>query len=149
MPPIMNWPVSKDDEERICQAALAARENAYAPYSRFRVGAALLTTSGTVHAGCNVENASYGLCMCAERCAVGVAVAAGDRKFAAVAIATGSTPPSAPCGMCRQTLMEFDPDLPLLLINDKGDCERTVLRELFPSAFNSDQLSDGADEDRA
>ena len=139
MLPVMN------DAERLCQRALEARENAYAPYSRFRVGAALLCEDGTVVLGVNVENVSYGLCLCAERAAIGAAISQGERRFAAIAIATASSPPSAPCGMCRQTLAEFNQEMKVYLVNTSGARVDTTLIELFPGAFDKNQLEDGAD----
>lgn len=127
------------------QAALAARDRSYAPYSRFRVGAALLCEDGETVLGCNVENASYGLCVCAERTAVGAAVAAGRQRFVAIAIATASSPPSPPCGMCRQVLSEFADDLPVLLVNPAGESCETRLRELLPSGFDRQLLERGVE----
>jgi len=120
---------------RLVRAARAARRRAYAPYSRFRVGAAVLA-GGRIHVGCNIENASYGLTVCAERTAVAGAVAAGARSIAAVAVASGTAPPTPPCGMCLQTLAEFGgPDLPVLLVGASGARETTTLGELLPRAF--------------
>ncbi len=127
--------------------ALAARQRAYAPYSRFLVGAALLCDDGTVIEGCNVENASYGLCICAERTAVAAAVAGGRRHFKAIAIATAASPPAAPCGMCRQVLAEFlsgdGDDLDIALVNDRGERSDTTLRAIFPGIFDIKQLASG------
>lgn len=124
--------------EALVAAALAARGNAYAPYSKYRVGAAILTESGQITPGCNVENASYGLCNCAERTAVFTAACAGERTVIAVAVATedGGTP----CGACRQVLAEFSPrdDTPLtvfLLDRDGTVVTETTLSELLPMAF--------------
>ena len=117
------------------KAARAARRNAHAPYSRFRVGAAVLA-GGAVHAGANVENASYGLTVCAERVAVGTAVAAGARRLEAVAVASGTEEPTPPCGACLQTLAEFGgPDLPVVLAGARGRIVETTLGELLPRAF--------------
>ena len=135
--------VSLDD---LVPRALAARARAYAPYSRFLVGAALRCDDGTVIEGVNVENASYGLCICAERTAVAAAVALGHQRFTHIAIATASTPPSPPCGMCRQVLAEFlapGEDLPIALVNDKGDRTDTTLRAIFPGIFDAAQLKTG------
>ncbi len=126
--------------EALIPTALAARERAYAPYSKFRVGAALLAANGTVYTGCNVENASYGLCICAERSAVIRAVQEGQRRFAGLVVATQSKQPSPPCGMCRQTLAEFAADLPILLVNAKGARMMTSLKEIFPHSFTPDFL---------
>lgn len=123
--------------------SLQAREKAWAPYSRFLVGAALLCDDGTVVPGCNVENASYGLCVCAERTAVCAAVASGRRRFVGIAVATGSSPPSPPCGMCRQVLAEFCEDLPIVCVNPDGERVRTSLTKIFPGTFTSALLASG------
>jgi cytidine deaminase len=127
--------------------ALAARARAYAPYSHFLVGASLRCADGSIVDGCNVENASYGLCICAERTAVATAVAAGHRRFTAIAIATAASPPAAPCGMCRQVLAEFvggpDDDIAIALVNDRGERQDTTLRALFPGVFDTTQLRSG------
>jgi cytidine deaminase len=133
----------RKDEDALVEIALRARERAYAPYSRFLVGAALRCDDGSVIEGCNVENASYGLCVCAERNAVGSAVAAGRRGFTAIAIATSSVPPSPPCGMCRQVLAEHAADLPIVLVNTQGDRVRTTLKKIFPGTFTPAQLASG------
>ena len=119
----------------LIEAARQAREGAYAPYSRFKVGAALLTSDGTVFTGCNVENRSYGLCLCAERLAVGKAVAAGAKEFSAIVVITDCSPVGMPCGMCLETLTEFAPDLPVLCINLDGERREQGLRDLHPSPF--------------
>jgi cytidine deaminase len=126
------------DDRDIVAAARAARENAYATYSKYKVGAAVLTGDGRVFGGCNVENASYGLCNCAERTAVFTAIAAGAKEVIAVAVVTedGGTP----CGACRQVLSEFAPrdgsPLIVLLADATGNIVRkTTLAELFPDAF--------------
>ena len=141
--------LSAEQEEALVGAALDARERAYAPYSRFRVGAALLCDDGTVVTGCNVENVSYGLCVCAERTAIGTAVAEGKRHFIALAIATASSPPSPPCGMCRQVLSEFSDDLPILLVNPRGERARTTLAALFPGGFDRQLLERGSEQEAA
>jgi cytidine deaminase len=119
----------------LARAAVAVRRKAYTPYSRFRVGAAVLA-GGDIHVGCNVENASYGLTVCAERAAVAGAVAAGVRRLSAVAVASGTVPPTPPCGMCLQTLAEFaGPELPVVLVGARGAREETTLGALLPKAF--------------
>lgn len=117
-------------------AARAARRRAYAPYSRYRVGAAVLDERGRIHAGCNVENASFGLCVCAERNAVAAAVAAGARRLRAVAIVTGGRSAGMPCGACRQVLLEFaDAATPILLAAPTGRPRSRRLGNLLPQAF--------------
>ncbi len=121
-------------------AALAARENAHAPYSKFRVGAALEDTSGRVHTGCNVENATYGLTLCAERVAVFKAISEGAREFRRIAIAADTDTLTPPCGACRQILWEFCGDIEILLVNLRGKSEVLRLKELFPRAFDASFL---------
>ena len=113
------------------------RKQAHAPYSHYLVGAAVLDERGRIHAGCNVENASYGLTVCAERNAVAVAVAAGARRVQAVAVVTESSPPGSPCGACRQVLAEFaGPDTPVLLAPPGGPVlAKYTLSDLLPAAF--------------
>ena len=120
--------------------ALAARRNAYAPYSGFTVGAALQAVDGRVFAGCNVENASFSLAVCAERNAIAAAVVAGAQAFIAVAVATDTSPPIAPCGACRQALREFGPDLRVILVNPAGERVETTLAALLPDSFSPDHL---------
>jgi cytidine deaminase len=121
------------DDGLVGEARRALRR-AHAPYSRFRVGAALLGQSGRVYVGVNVENASYGLTICAERAAVARAVADGERRFARLAIASSSGRPTVPCGACRQVLAEFAPNLPIVLAA-RGGARRTSLARLFPKPF--------------
>ena len=123
------------DWEPLIAAALAVRERAYAPFSGFKVGAALLCEDGTVVTGCNVENRSYGLTICAERTAVTAAVAAGHRRFRAVAVVADGSPLTPPCGMCRETLQEFCDELPILMVNLRGERREASLRALFPEPF--------------
>lgn len=122
----------------LAAAAAAARERAYAPYSHFQVGAALLADDGTIYIGCNVENASYGLTLCAERNAVAHAVAAGARAFAAIAIASANG--ASPCGACRQVLAEFNPQLAVILVDGAGNQQVYSLADLLPNAFGPAQL---------
>jgi cytidine deaminase len=117
-------------------AARAIRRRAHAPYSNFRVGAAVRDERGRIHVGCNVENASYGLTVCAERNAVAAAVAAGARRIRAVAVASGARPPASPCGACRQVIAELGgPDTEVLIAGATGAAERTTLGALLPQAF--------------
>jgi len=120
--------------ELLIDAATKVRSEAYAPYSKFAVGAALLTKSGRIVTGCNVENLSFGLTICAERAAVFAAVAAGEREFAAIAVVADSVTPVTPCGACRQVLAEFAADLPICSANLQGERFESTLRELLPRA---------------
>jgi cytidine deaminase len=122
------------------EAAKRARAHAYAPYSRYLVGAAVRADNGKTYVGVNMENASYGLALCAERSAVAAAVTDGARALEGVAVVTASSPPAAPCGMCRQTLAEFARDLPVVLVNDSGERVKTTLAELLPRAFRREDL---------
>ena len=121
-------------------AALRARENAFAPFSRFRVGAALEDADGRIHTGCNVENATYGLTVCAERVAVLKAVSEGARQFRRVAIAADTETLTPPCGACRQILWEFCGDIEILLVNPRGKTETFQLKDLFPKPFDASYL---------
>lgn len=121
------------------QAAFEVRANAYAPYSGFAVGAALRTESGSVFVGCNVENASYGATICAERAALASAVAAGERQPVALVIASGARTPTPPCGICRQSLQELAPTLPIRSYAS-DDWTQYELSSLLPHAFGPTQL---------
>lgn len=123
--------------------ARRARDAAYAPYSGYRVGAALLAEDGRVFLGANVENASYGLCQCAERSAIGAAVSAGARRFSAIAIVTGGTTPATPCGMCRQVLAEFPPSFPVRCVSSDGGVVETDTAALLPHGFGPGVLEGG------
>jgi cytidine deaminase len=122
--------------EVLVAAARAVRQRAHAPYSKFLVGAAVADEAGQIHAGCNVENASYGLTVCAERNAIAVAVAAGARRVVAVAVASGSRPPASPCGACRQVLAEFAaPSAPVFIAGPRGAATETTVGALLPLTF--------------
>lgn len=121
-------------------AAIAMMKRAYAPYSRFRVGAALRADSGQIFTGCNVENSSYGLSVCAERVAMSKAVSEGERSFVEIVIATASERPSPPCGACRQFLSELAPNLRVVLVTPDGAREKTTLAALLPKAFDRGYL---------
>ena len=122
------------------EAALMARENAFAPFSKFLVGAALEDSDGRIHTGCNVENATYGLTMCAERVAVFKAISEGARKFRRVAVAADTDSPTPPCGACRQILWEFCGDIEIVLVNPRGKTEAYRLKDLFPKPFDVSYL---------
>jgi cytidine deaminase len=123
------------DDAELLRAARDARRRAYAPYSAFKVGAAV-RAGGEVYSGCNVENASYGLTVCAERNATGAAALAGARRIDAVAVASGTSPPTPPCGACLQVLAEFaGPDTQVVLAGERGALVRTTLGALLPHAF--------------
>jgi cytidine deaminase len=127
-------------DPKLIDLARTAAGRAYCPYSRFRVGAALQARSGAVFAGCNVENASYGLAVCAERNAVFQMVAAGEGAFDRIVIYTPTATPTAPCGACRQVLNEFNPDAEVLSVCDGPEIIRTTVRELLPGAFGPANL---------
>ncbi len=140
VPVPVSVPVASTDGALLA-AATAVRACAHAPYSHYQVGAAVRTDDGRLFSGANVENASYGLSVCAERSAVVAAVSAGAHRLTAVAVVTSSSPPAAPCGVCRQTLAEFGgDDLPITLANDRGEIVRATLGELLPRAFRGDVL---------
>src|SRR5438067_9523048 len=124
------------DSENLVQRATEAREHAYAPYSSFKVGAALLASNGRVFTGCNVENATYGLTVCAERVALWKAVSEGEREFVAVAVVSESEHPAFPCGACRQLLWEFCGDIEVIIANLRGVRESHRLSQLFPHPFD-------------
>jgi cytidine deaminase len=125
--------------DSLVEAARTARERAYAPYSHFKVGAAVEAEDGTVHVGCNVENASYGLAMCAERVALGAAVTAGARNFRRVAVVTDAEPPASPCGSCRQVLSELAPEAEVVAVGP-ATTRRWRVAELLPDPFSRRQL---------
>jgi len=121
--------------QQLLDQARRAREAAYAPYSRFTVGAAVLTATGEIFSGGNIENASLGATVCAERVAIFTAVAAGCRDLTALAVIADTPEPVAPCGLCRQVLAEFSPDCQVLMANTAGLIRLTNLKELLPMAF--------------
>lgn len=117
-------------------AARAAFDNAYAPYSRFRVGAALRTGSGEIVGGANVENTSFGLSRCAEQSAVQAMITGGEREFVELVVYTEQEPPASPCGACRQVLVEFSPEAAVYLVNHRGETISTTPRQLLPGSFH-------------
>ncbi len=128
------------DPSSLIAAARQARENAHAPYSNFRVGAALRASSGRVYTGCNVENATYGLTICAERVAIFKAISEGERGFDAIAVVTHTEVLTPPCGACRQIIWEFCGDVEIILGNLKGEVEVYRASALFPRPFDSSFL---------
>ena len=126
--------------QELFSLACQARENAYAPYSKYQVGACILTTEGHTFTGCNFENASFGATICAERCAASCAIAAGERRFAAIAIAANTA--AWPCGICRQVLREFacSLDMPVIVGPAGGEYKVKTLGELLPESFGPDYL---------
>ncbi|MCU0703902.1 MAG: cytidine deaminase [Fimbriiglobus sp.] len=127
--------------DALVAAAKAAREQAFAPYSKFKVGAALLAEDGTIVTGCNVESASYGLTLCAERVAIVKGVSEGRRKFTCVAVVADTDSPTPPCGACRQLLWEFAPEAEVILENLSGTRKRFMMRELLPYGFDGGFLT--------
>jgi cytidine deaminase len=124
----------------LLQAALDARAHAFAPFSKFQVGAAIEDADGRIHTGCNVENATYGLTVCAERVAVFKAISEGVRRFRRVAVAADTDSLTPPCGACRQILWEFCGDIEIALVNPRGKIETYRLKELFPKPFDVSYL---------
>ncbi|WP_448521211.1 cytidine deaminase [Pseudothermotoga sp.] len=122
------------NETKLIEKAIEAMNKAYAPYSNFKVGAALLTKSGRIFTGCNVENASFGLSICAERVAIFSAVAAGEVQFEKLVVVADTDSPVSPCGACRQVMSEFG-DFEVLLVNTRKEVVRTRVSELLPRAF--------------
>ncbi|MCD6253727.1 MAG: cytidine deaminase [Thermotogae bacterium] len=125
--------------EELVEAAKNAAQNSYSPYSKFRVGAAVLTKTGKIYRGTNVENASYGLTICAERVAISAAVSDGEREFEAMVVYTGTEQPSTPCGACRQFMAEFG-DFKVLLVSSSGQIHETTVLELLPMGFSAKDL---------
>ena len=129
--------VMERSDRELIEAARAVRENAYAPFSNFRVGAALETDDGEVITGCNVESASYGLTVCAERVAIWKAISQGKRKIKHIAVVADTEDLTPPCGVCRQIIWEFGGDIPVILANLKGKTEVVQMKDLLPRAFDT------------
>lgn len=125
--------------EDLIKAAKAAREFSYSPYSKFKVGAAVLTKNGKIYSGCNIENASYGITNCAERTAIFKAVSEGERELEALAVIADTDGPTAPCGACRQVIAEFKISK-IIMANLKGDTKIVTLQELLPYSFSDEDL---------
>lgn len=128
-------------EEELIAAAAEVRERAYAPYSNFKVGAAVETDSGDIYTGCNVESASYGLTVCAERVAIWKGISRGEKKFGRIAVVVDTEELTPPCGVCRQIIWEFCGDVPVILSNLQGKSETVQMSELLPRAFDSKFLT--------
>lgn len=126
-----------EKKEELIEAATRVRENSYAPFSDFRVGAALETDDGEIIAGCNVESASYGLTVCAERVAIWKAISEGKRKIKHIAVVADTEELTPPCGVCRQIIWEFGGDIPVVLANLKGKIETVQMKDLLPRAFDT------------
>ncbi|MGE7201979.1 cytidine deaminase [Bacillus haynesii] len=130
-------------KQELIAEALKAREFAYVPYSKFQVGAALLTEEGKVYKGCNIENAAYSLCNCAERTALFKAYSEGEKSFKMLAVAADTPGPVSPCGACRQVISELcSPNMPVILTNLNGQVKEMTVQELLPGAFSSEDLHD-------
>ncbi|PFE99469.1 cytidine deaminase [Bacillus thuringiensis] len=129
------------DKKKYIEEANKMLSKAYIPYSKFPVGAALVTKEGKIYTGCNIENASYGLCNCAERTAIFKAISEGERDFSYLVITGETDGPISPCGACRQVIAEFcDPKMSVLLTNVKGDEKEVTVEQLLPGAFTIDDL---------
>lgn len=129
--------------EKLLQLAKEARQQAYVPYSKFPVGAAIITKDGKVYQGCNIENASFSLTNCAERTAIFKAVSEGETAFEAIAVIADTAGPVSPCGACRQVMVEFcEPTMPVYLTNLNGDVQQTTVGDLLPGAFTTEDLQD-------
>ena len=127
----------ENTKKELVEAARKVREKAYAPYSNFKVGAAVRTKNGKVYTGCNVESASYGLTVCAERVAVWKAVSEGEKEFTEIAVVADTEELTPPCGVCRQTIWEFGGDIPITFSNLNGKTETVKMSELLPRAFDT------------
>lgn len=130
----------KKEYIKLIKEAEKARKKAYTPYSKFKVGAALLSVDGKIFTGCNIENASFGLAVCAERVAIFKAISEGSTKFKAIAVIGDTDKPCSPCGACRQVISEFGEGIPLIMANLKGDVKIKKIKELLPEAFGKNDL---------
>lgn len=130
----------KIDQEKLIETARDARENAFAPYSKFQVGAAVLTKDGEIFTGCNVESATYGLTVCAERVAIWKAVSENEKDFSQITVVADTLKLTPPCGACRQIIWEFCGDIPVTMANLQGDVETIQMSELLPRAFDAEFL---------
>ena len=129
------------DYKNLAKVAIEARENAYVPYSKFKVGAAVLTVDGSIYSGCNVENASYGASNCAERTAIFKAVSEGHKEIKAIAIVGDMSTNTYPCGICRQVIVEFaTSDIDIILVKDENDYMIKTMEEILPGAFTKEDL---------
>ena len=128
------------NDKELFEKAIEAREYAYAPYSKFKVGAALLTNSGKIYTGCNVENASYGGTICAERVAMVKAISEGEREFSKIAVVADTKSPVRPCGICLQFLSEFNVDMDVIMGTMNKELEKKRIRELLPFNFDKKAL---------
>ena len=127
----------ENKEKELIEAAIEVREKAFAPYSKFKVGAAVRTKDGKIYTGCNVESASYGLTVCAERVAIWKAVSEGEKEFTEIAVVADTEQLTPPCGVCRQIIWEFCQDIPVIFANLKGKSEIVQMSELLPRAFDT------------
>lgn len=128
---------NKDVDRELVAAAAEARERAFAPYSSFRVGSAVRSSDGRIFTGCNVESASFGLTVCAERVAIWKAVSEGERDLGSIAVVTDATELTPPCGVCRQIIWEFCRDVPVIIADISGNAEVVMMRNLLPRAFDT------------
>ena len=127
----------QENERKLIEAATGARDNAYAPYSNFKVGAAVEADDDNIYIGCNVESASYGLTVCAERVAIWKGISRGEKRFKRIAVVVDTEELTPPCGVCRQIIWEFCGDVPVILANLTGKTETVMMSELLPRAFDS------------
>ena len=130
----------KEEFKKLIKEAEKARKRAYTPYSKFKVGAAVLSTGGKIFTGCNIENASFGMSVCAERVAIFKAISEGSTKFEAIAVIGDTDKPCSPCGACRQVISEFGEEIFLIMVNLKGDVKIKKIGELLPEAFGKKDL---------